>query len=81
MSENILNETQQIYSKEYDVNGSIVIKDGKYHLRFVYNTILYKKEICKVTESSTMFICEAALYEMEKMIKYEKVEAYLCSMK
>lgn len=71
----------EIYSKKYEVYGSVLEKENEYHLRFAYHGKNFEKKICKVTESSTVFISEAALFEMEGIIREKIVEEYLCSMK
>jgi len=73
--------TMEIYSKEYDTCGQVVVKLKKYHLNFLYSDKLQDIELCKVTEGSTMFVKEAALYEMERFIREAKMEEYVCSMK
>ena len=71
----------KIYSGEYGISGTVAVKLKRYHLHFKYGEKEYNVEISKVTEGSTMFVKEAALYEMERIIKSEKLEEYLCSMK
>ncbi len=71
----------EVQSKEFYTTGYITVKHKKYYLNFQYNNRNYEKEICKVTESSSMYIVEAALYEMEKTIKQIVMEEYICSMK
>ena len=73
--------TIDIYSKDYNIHGQIVVKLKKYHLCFKYDNQMQDMELCKVTEGSTMFVKEAALYEMERFIKEAKMEEYVCSMK
>lgn len=69
-----------VYSKAYDIGGIISVKHKKYYLEFTFNDELYELEICKVTEISSMFILEVALYEMEKVISHRKMEKYICNM-
>lgn len=71
----------EVISKEFHITGYITVKYKKFFLDFQYNNRHYEKEICKVTESSSIYIEDAALYEMEKMIRQIMVEEYVCSMK
>lgn len=73
--------TVEIYSKDYNIQGQIVVKLKKYHVCFEYDNEMKDIELCKVTEGSTMFVREAALYEMERYIKMLKMEEYECSTK
>ncbi len=71
----------EVFSKEFNITGYVTVKHKKYYLDFHYNNKHYEELICKVTESSSIYIEEAALYEMEKMIKQIMMEEYVCSMK
>lgn len=71
---------QGVYSKEYDVLGIISVKHKKYYLEFVYEDEVFDLEMGKVTEITSMFILEVALYEMEKKISQRRMEKYICSM-
>lgn len=71
----------EVISKEFHTTGHITVKHKKYYLNFWYGGEPYERPICKVTKSSSEYIMEAALYEMEKLIKQAMIEGYVCSMK
>lgn len=69
-----------IYSEKYKVAGTVDVKLKTYHIHFNYEDVYHEIEFCKVTEHSSIFIEEAAVYEMEKMISKLEMEKVLCSI-
>lgn len=70
----ICNTTTPIYSEEFDVTGTLYVKNRQYFLQFVYAEDSYDFRLCKVLEHSTLFIKDIAKYEMEEAIKHKIVD-------
>lgn len=69
-----------LYSEKYSTHGVVEGKKKKYIISFDYDNTHHEVEFCKITEHSTMFIKEAALYEMEKMISQMELEKTVCNI-